>query len=305
MGLFNRKSRDRDEPADETLSELTVSDAQRLRDLVRGCMATAGYEVTVYAGHVEDADGRQFGLGSLARRLADPDLPAKRWPQVVDDHISRLLASVDGPDEFDVPTEDLLERTYLRVYEAGSLPDADWWTYGREVLPGVLELLALDLPDSVATFNDEQVTKHGLDRLRVAGLRNLRSEQVDERATHDGVEILIGSMFMASTVLILRELVLRTTGEAHLPNGVLVAVPFRHQLLYHVPRDAEVVEALNTMAALAAIGYDREVGPISPHVYWWEDGEFHQITQRDDDGRVEVHVQGGFADVLTRLFPES
>ncbi|MFL6119968.1 hypothetical protein [Actinophytocola sp.] len=304
MGLFNR-NRQPAEPTDEALPELTVSKAQRLRDLVRGSMAVAGYEVTVYAGHVEDADGRQFGLGGLARRLAAPRVPDKKWPTIVDDHVRRLLASVDGPDEFDVPTDDLLERTYLRLYEAGALPSGNWWTYGREALPGVLELLALDLPDSVATFNDEQVAKHGLDRLRTAGLANLRREEADERATHEGVEILVGSMFMASTVLVLREIVLRTTGEAHLPNGVLVAVPFRHQLLYHVPRDGGVVEALNTMAGNAAAGYDTEVGPISPHVYWWQDGHFQQITHRDSDGRIEVHLEGGFGEVFTRLFPGS
>lgn len=304
VGLFKRNPKP-EEPADETLPELSISGAQRLRDLVRGSMAVAGYEVTVYAGHVEDADGRQFGLGSLARRLADPRVPARKWPEVVEDHIRRLLASVDGPDEFDVPTEDILERTYLRLYEAGSLPDGDWWSYGREALPGVLELLALDLPDSVATFNDEQVAKHGLDRLRTAGFANLRREEADERATFDGVEILVGSMFMASTALVLRDVVLRTTGEARLPNGVLVAMPFRHQLLYHVPRDTGVVDALNAMAGNAAAGYDSEVGPISPHVYWWDDGEFQQITHRDDDGRIEVRVEGGFGEVFTRLFPQS
>jgi hypothetical protein len=303
VGLFNRKQSWPDEPADETLPELTISAAQRLRDLVRGSMATSGYEVTVYAGHVEDADGRQFGLGSLARRLADPRLPAKHWSQVVEDHVRRLLASVDGPDEFDVPTEELLARTYLRLYEASSLPDAGWWTYGREALPGVLELLALDLPDSVATFNDEQVGKHGLDRLRAAGLANLRREEADERATFDGVEILVGSMFMASTALVLRDVILRTTGEVHLPNGVLVAAPFRHQLMYHVPRDAEVIPALNAMAGNAAAGYDTEVGPVTPHVYWWFDGAFQQITNRDDEGAIEVRVEGGFGDVLTRLVP--
>ncbi len=302
VGIFNRKHEPADEPFDEALPELTVSDAQRLRDLVRIRMATEGYEVTVYAGHVEDADGWQFGLSSLARRLADPSMPAKRWPQVVDDHIGRLLASVNGPDEFDVATEDLLDRTFLRLYGVEALPEAGWWSYGREVLPGVLELLALDLPDSVATFNDDHVAKHGLDRLRAAGLANLRREQVEDRATYDGVEVLVGSMFMASTALILREIVLRTTGEAHLPNGVLVAVPFRHQLLYHVPRDASMLNALNSMVGNAAAGYDTEVGAISPHVYWWDDGEFQQVTQRNDDG-IEVRVEGGFGDVLTRLVP--
>jgi hypothetical protein len=301
--LFNRKRRGPDEPPDETLPELTVSGAQRLRDLVRGSMATSGYEVTVYAGHVEDADGRQFGLGSLARRLADPRIAAKQWPQIIEDHVRRLLASVDGPDEFAVPTEDLLGRTYLRLYEASSLPDTGWWTYGREALPGVLELLALDLPDSVATFNDEQVGKHGHDRLRAAGLANLRREEADERATFDGVEILVGSMFMASTILVLRDVILRTTGEAHLPNGVLVAAPFRHQLMYHVPRDAQVIPALNAMAGNAAAGYDTEVGPLTPHVYWWFDGALQQITNRDDAGAIEVRVEGGFGEVLSRLVP--
>ena len=305
MGLFNRGRQQPDEPPDETLPELTVSEAQRLRDLVRSTMAGAGYEVTVYAGHVEDADGRQFGLGTLARRLSAPDIPAKKWGRVVDDHLRRLLTAVDGPDQFDVPTEELLDRTYLRLYEGDALPDTQWWTYGREPIPGVLELLALDLPDSVATFNDEQVERHGLDQLRAAGLANLRKEHAEDRATHKGVEILIGSMFFASTALVLPEVVLRTTGEARLPNGVLVAVPFRHQLLYHVPRDKEVIEALHTMAALAARGYNEEVGPISPHVFWWRDGEFQQVTHSDDEGGIEIRVEGDFAEMFTRLFPES
>jgi hypothetical protein len=304
VALFNRGRRRPAEPADETLPELAVSEAQRLRDLVRTGMAGAGYEVTVYAGHVEDADGRHFGLASLARRLADPALPARHWPRIVDDHLRRLLATVDGPDVFDVPTEDLLDRTYLRLYEADALPDAPWWSYAREPIPGVLEMLALDLPDSVATFNDEQVTRHGLARLREAGLHNLRRETAEDRATYQGVEILVGSMYLASTALVLREVLLRTTGEASLPNGVLVAVPFRHQLLYHVPRDEGVVEALNTMAALAAAGYEKELGPISPHVYWWRDGEFHQVTHREDGG-IAIRVEGDFAELFSRLFPES
>lgn len=308
MGFFNKRRRRQDqpvdEPADEALSELTVGQARRLRELVRTTMAGAGYEVTVYAGYVEDADGRQFGLGTLARRLADPKLSAKRWPDIVGDHLRRILATVDGPDAFDVPTEDVLDRTYLRLYDASSLPDAGWWDYGREVAPGVLELLALDLPDSVATFNDEQVTKHGLDQLRAAGRRNLRKVLAEDRVTHDGVEILAGSMYFASTALVLPDVVLRTTGEARLPNGVLVAMPFRHQLMYHVLRDQSVIEAMNTMVALAVHGYENEVGPISPHVYWWHDGEFQQLTHHED-GRIAVRVDGAFAEVFTRLFPES
>ena len=66
-----------------------------------------------------------------------------------------------GPDEFDVPTEELLDRTYLRLYDVAGLPPVDWLSYGREPFPGVRELLALDLPDTVSMFNDDRVQRHG------------------------------------------------------------------------------------------------------------------------------------------------
>lgn len=303
VGLFGKKrSSAENEPRDDALPVLSVQQAGRLRALVRDAFARSGREVIVYSGHVEDDTGAQFGLDGLARRMVDPSVTRSSWPTVVDEHVRRLTAAVDGPNEFDVPLEDLLPRTYLRLYDPESLPDDGPWSYRREAAPGVLELLALDTPDAVGVFNDEHVARYGLDLLRRAGYANLRTVQPDAREQLDGVQVLVGeSMYLASTALVLPEVVLRTTGEAILRNGVLVAMPFRHQLLYHVPRDGEVVAALHAITRLAGLGYSDGIGQISPHVFWWNDGEFTRLTELTGENTMRVIVSGEFAEVFTRL----
>jgi hypothetical protein len=155
-------------------------------------------------------------------------------------------------------------------------------------------------------YTDERVATHGLDELRRSGLTNLRAVQADERTEIQGVQVLVGeSVYLASTLLVLPEMVLRTTGEAWLPNGVLAAAPSRNVLMYHVPRDGEVVPAIEAMASMARRDYESSVGPVSPHVYWWHEGSFTQITHEREDGGVAVHIEGEFAEVFTRLTGES
>ena len=130
--------------------------------------------------------------------------------------------------------------------------------------------------------------------------------QADERNDIQGVQVLLGeSVYLASTLLILPEMVLRTTGEAMLPNGVLAAAPSRNVLMYHVPRDGQVITAIEAMANMARHDYESSVGPVSPHVYWWQDGSFSQITHDEADGGIAVHIEGDFAEVFTRLTEES
>ncbi|GAA4021702.1 hypothetical protein GCM10022247_52380 [Allokutzneria multivorans] len=288
---------------DQALPALTVNQARMLRVLVKSVATKAGHEVTLHGDHFVDSDDVVYGLDALSRNVSG--LPVKDWTEAVERHVSTLRAAMKGPDEFDVPTEDLLSRTYLRLYENAALPDVDWLGYGREAFPGVTELLALDLPETVALYNDDRVRRHGLDVLREAGLRNLRAVVPDHRTEIDGVQVLAGSVYVASTALVLDEVVQRTTGERELPNGVLVAMPFRNQLLYHVPRDQGFVESLNAMAGMAISGHSTEAGPLSPHVHWWNKGEFQQLTRHDEaEGSIEIHVDGGFADMFRRLMPD-
>jgi hypothetical protein len=307
VGFFGRKKRPHEpEEQDVALPVLSCSEARLLRILARDAFARHGREVTVFADHVEDVHGATFGLDGLSRTLLTQPVERRCWAQVVDDHVSRLLAAIDGPDEFAAPLAELLSRTYLRLYDRSTLPEGGPWTYGRELAPGILELVALDCPETVTVYPDARVAEHGLATLRRAGLANLRRVRADERTEVRGVQVLGGeSVYLASTVLLLPEVVLRTTGEARLDRGVLVAMPCRDQLLYHVPRDHGVLDALSTMAGLAADRYTDSAGAISPHVQWWRDGKFEPLTEPAPGGRTKIVIGEEFGAVLGALLRES
>ena len=79
MAWFRRKSAD-DDHRDPELP-LTISQAKRLRDLVRTAWASEGREVQVHSDHVTDADGAEFGLWNLATVVAEA--PGRDWPGIV------------------------------------------------------------------------------------------------------------------------------------------------------------------------------------------------------------------------------
>ncbi|GAB1508482.1 DUF1444 domain-containing protein [Actinophytocola sp. KF-1] len=215
----------------------------------------------------------------------------------------------DNPDDpaldstaslgFDLPEDVLLSRTYLRLME-GFRPGPDWWRYALETVPGTLEVVVLDHPELMVVFNDEQVARRGHDRLREAGLRNLAREEPDAQVV-DGVFVLTGSDYTASTALVLPDMIARVTGETDFPNGVLVSMPERQVLTYHLPRDESIHQALQTMINITLSEFEDGHKPISRHVYWWDRGVFLPITGFGADGTVNVHIDGEFADVFNHV----
>ncbi|QWF79204.1 hypothetical protein [Amycolatopsis sp. CA-230715] len=290
------------ERRDAALPMLTVRQAGRVRALVREALARQGRRVTVFPGHIEDADGAKFGLGGIARVLTARAIPEPRWGTLVDAHVARMLSAMAGPDDFRAPTEELLPRTYFGLYDRTALPGTGGWGYAREALPDVLEVFVLDCPDSVKTYCGDEVARHGEHRLRAAALANARREDPGERRDFDGVHLLCSeSMHFASSALVLPELVLKVTGEAPSANGVLVAVPFRHQVLYSVPRDERAGRSLEAMTKIAAAEYRTGTGPISPHVFWWRDGRFTRLTEGAPGETPRLAVPAEFEAVLDSL----
>ncbi|MGB3441876.1 MAG: hypothetical protein WBA97_24285 [Actinophytocola sp.] len=200
---------------------------------------------------------------------------------------------------FDAPDEELFSHTYLRLME-GFRPEPDWWRYALETVPGTLEIVMLDLPEMMVTFNDEEVARRGHDRLRAAGLRNLAKERPQAQLV-DGLYVLTGSDYTASTALVLPEMIVNVSGETEFPNGVLVSMPERQLLTYHIPRDESLHIALQAMINVTLDEFDEGHKPISRHVYWWYRGEFTMVTSFDEDGTVNVHVDGPFGDVVERV----
>ncbi|MCP3820862.1 hypothetical protein NLX86_23025 [Streptomyces sp. A3M-1-3] len=318
MGIFRRgPKRDRsDAPRDPEFSYFSTDEGARFRGYVREAFAEQGLEVTVYADMVKDSAGRQFGLGNLAAVCHNDDRGPRVWPEVAREHVGMVLRTMDAPSALDtLPAEQIRAQLYPRVIGSeGFNPHA--FGYARPLAPGLHEIIALDLPESVMMLTDEALEPLGEVReLRTRALDNLRELPVEgHEVVKNGegmrFDVVVGdSFFTASRVLVLDDLVQRVTGRALGADGALVAMPFRHQLAFHAIRDVGVIQALNGMAGFAAAGYQDTPGAISPYVFWWRNGELTQLTDRDEgedgdrDG-LRIVVGEDFQELLERLVDE-
>lgn len=304
MPLFSRRPKVPATAPDPTFPFWDLRTADEFRALVRTSFAEAGSEVTVHAGHVVDAQGAQYGLANLAAACHNDDRGRKAWTEVVTKHVRTIVAAVAEPSPFDVLTDaEILRSTYCRV-----MPSADvlpTMSYVREITPELSVAFNLDLPERVAYFTDERVARFGAGALRAAGEANLRTVAIDDRKHLEQggghIEVLLGeSLFVASLVLVLAEVLGGQRVEFDPDVGVFVAMPYRHQLDLHVPRDASAIPSLQLLAGFAAAGYRDSAGPVSPSAYWWRPDALERVSSIDDDG-IRIEIGPELAATLNRI----
>ena len=296
---------------DARLSGLTARQSQRVRDLARRALAERGLEAVVYADHLRIADGRVFGLDTLASLCHNAPLGEAGWPQVVAQYLNDFLTRFpQEPPQ--LTAEQLREGTHLRLVLAEALP-ADWvssYTYARPVGGGLLELLAHKDGDYVRWLRDEDVKLVGHEELVTVGLTNLlavRPDNVDVLShEHGRIYCLDGaSGFIASKALVLPE-VLRELPELTVTpeHGVLVSMPTRHSLAI-APVDNQVVWQLASMMSLAAQHFSHGIAPLAPHVFWWCQGTLYRLTDVDRTGLLEPALPEEFLAVTEALWAGS
>lgn len=291
--------------ADAALSFLDAADAEHLRRLVGESFARAGVDVVVHADHVQSTDGTAYGLWNLAATCHESG-PRDVWPDVVEAHVALVLDPPPSPEG--LSADELLDLTVLRVVATDQLPEdyRETLRYATPVADGLLQVLVADFPTTVTTLGDAEVERVGLERLLEVGRARLLAEPVGlEVIELDGgvrLEMLAGeSVHVASKVLVLADVLRSLHGEREYPDGVLVAVPDRHSLMLHVPVDAGVVAALQSMTGGTAHLWASAAGGVSPSVYWWRDGTLTRVTALDPDGRLRIEVHEDLGEVLDRL----
>ncbi|MFI2212544.1 hypothetical protein [Streptomyces sp. NPDC020141] len=311
MGLFRRRpKRDgRDAPRDPEFAYFSADEGARFRALVREAFAEQGIEVLLHADVVSDNAGRRFGLANLAAVLHNDDRGPRAWPELVRRHVGMVLRTMDAPSALEtLSTEQIRSQLYPRILGAEGF-DPENFEYARSPAPGLHEIIALDLPESVMMLTDDALAPLGdLPYLREQSLYNLRGLPIEGHETVKGdggmrFEVVLGdSFYTASRVLTLESVVRETTGEQLTADGALVAMPFRHQLAFHVIRDAGVIPALNAMASFAASGFVDTPGAVSPYVYWWRSGTLTQLSDREEEGDgLRIVVGEEFQALLQRL----
>jgi hypothetical protein len=293
-----------DEP-DPVYGYLTAAQGARLRSLVRQAFAERGIEVTLLPDRVEAAGGGQYGLTNIA--AACNASPAKEWPSIVAWHVETVLRALAAPAIAELDDDAVLQHVFVRVMGVSAFPDLSSFGYRRDLGGDLVELLALDSEHSVSLLLDGDVERFGLDALRHAGLVNLLGEPFGscERIKVDAdasFSCLLGdSVYTASRLLTMDDVLRRTTGRVEAPHGLLTCVPNRHQLAFHVLGDATVLPVLPAMARFAVDGFSDGVGPVSPYLYWHRGGTLTQLSQLDSDGDLRIEVAEDFAKVLQHL----
>jgi hypothetical protein len=300
MKLFKR-SPHAASTTDEYLTYFTSTQARDFRRLVGTSFAVVGRDVTVYTDHVEDRSGTTFGLWNIGALCAGAD--RRDWPDLIDEHVRAVTTP---PMELENLSSDAFETgLYLRVADVSTVPNLDQLGYAREIAPGLLEVLSVDLPDSVATPSGEELQGWGpLSKLLALGRGNLRAllESGSVAAeTGEGrgrfTSVTGDSFFTASLALILPEVLAQFTGEDDFGRGVLVAIPHRHQLLYRLIDGPDAGLGLDRMFAIARPGYYDGSGPLSPHVYRVHHNRWTQVTSIER-GRPRVHMADKLGEAL-------
>lgn len=314
MGIFRRRhghgrSQPGDDEPDQTFPFLTVGQAARLRALVRRTFAEHGIESEIHPGHLQACDGWHFGLHNLFATCHNDPGGERAWPGVVRAHVAKLARINAEPSPAELSAENLLARAFIRVCGESTLPSLAGFGYRRRIGGDLVELLACDSPDAVAYLTDTEVERVGADELRAAGVENLLSEPFGEVHWLDApgsarFAVLLGdSVYTASRLLTLDDVLRRATGEPDAPHGVLVSVPNRHQLAFHRLTDSTLIGALEGMTRFTIDGFSDGVGGVSPHLFWRPPGggELQQLTEIERPGEVSVRVEGAFAEVVQRL----
>ena len=297
------------------MRNLTPAEEDKVRNLVRRSPAFIGMRVAVHNEHVAvlAPEELEVGLGPVFNAVADA--PPAEWPTLVDECLTWILrALTDGSPELDGPTEALLSRVYARLRPIAGSP-TQWWTYAREVAPGLLMVLALDHPHHISILTDEQVSRHGHDRLLEAGLDNLCTQLPDTFAMSDEVYIVSGGDYVASAALVLPWVIESATGVDginDMDNGALVAMPDHNTLIFHpITTASRLHHALTETATLTAERHNEAENPLSAYVHWWQPGTGYLEAvahAAPDDSTIGADVvtsyPPAFMDLLTNLAAE-
>lgn len=307
MALFRRGG------PDPVFTFMSAADAGLVRSLVRAAFAEHGLEVNVLGDHVQGPSGRIYGLRNVMSSCHADERGRAAWPAIVRGHVRQVLASTAVParDLFEALTAgEAAQRTYARLYEAASVPDLAARPY-RGFAPGLVEMLALDLPEAVTVYPREAVDRlGGWAVLHEHGMANLAGDRDDERVLKQfngpqggRFHLLMGSsVYTASQALRMPGLAAELAGEEPGEFGWVLSVPSRNELAWHMIRNTDAVLAIHSMAVFARRGYGDLPGPLSPHVYWWDGSGYQQLTGAGSaEDPVMVVADAEFSAVLGRL----
>lgn len=200
----------------------------------------------------------------------------------------------------------------LRIRLTPDTPDDrdTLWTVGaRPYAEGILQVLAVDVADAVRCVPAREVAELGWD-LDEAWASALSQTEVLERPDEihsidiggaDIIHLFGDRPFTASMIRVVDELIGEIADIG--PHGAIVAMPLRHSVLIHAVGGPDVRTAIAVMIPITRQLFKQGPGSVSPHLYWWRNGELQWIPTFFDGtiGGVEFYPSAELAAALSDL----
>jgi hypothetical protein len=287
MGLFSAKPKD--ELAQlERLAVKEFARAGRRGELVRDPDDPYNTQLVTEAG--------TFGFANLYIALL-ASAPRDRV-RLARAHVASV-GSAAGFEEPDLDDEEVVAglRSRLISSDVRALIPLE---YARPFAPGVVEVLCVDLPQTVQVLGDPVLTGRNLESLFDRGRSNLRFESFERTQMDPSLTFLEGPSLFVASQLMRPGFAADVIGPA--PDGWVFAIPDRHTLAFHVMNGAESVAPITRLAEIMG-SVDRDNRPgglVSEHVFYTDGRDVQQITMMDADGAWGIHADGAFLDALNR-----
>ena len=249
--------------------------------------------------------GAQMGMGNLAQVCAQTN--EAEWSKVIGEHFSRLEAAVAHASADDrISWEQAKSRLTIRLMANEAVPDHfrgnNVW---RRDLQGVVTMLAIDYPDTVATVSrtsavewglpDEQLFDHAIGNLGTTF--KLDAPVVKELANGPLFLFSAEHFFAASHALLLEKM-----PECVGPFGAVVAIPTRHLILCCPINTFDIVKDIGVMLNIAYKAETDGPGSITNQLYFYRDGTFDVIqSELGEDQKLRLTPPPGLVQVLNDL----
>ena len=248
---------------------------------------------------------RRFGLGNLRQICAQ--MPNERYLAIVTGHFDALVSAYKFEKEFDANSADfekIREFIGARLYHRDSIGMVgEAAVLGQHIGESVVEVLVFDLPQSVRNVQAKFLDTWGKSRetLFALGRQNIRAKYAT-----DLKPIAVEDMefhFAQGDHFFVPNIVLHLEEYPHLigTHGTLLAMPHRHTTMLY-PIENDQLMAMMHRLIPAAHGMNSEgPGAVSPHLYWYSKGVFHEITIEQVDQQLSVTPPPEFVELLNEL----
>ncbi|WP_338889654.1 hypothetical protein [Rhodococcus sovatensis] len=264
-----------------------------------------GVKVTkVDAMTLKSGSDGYMGLDNLVERCRNAQ--RRHWDDIIEAHVKIMIESqkLSDPDYvLGLPDDEFYMRLRERVVPLGILRDTEEHQYSRPLVDtqdSPRRVLNLTFPDLALTLSDRYLKNRDMEAAWAFGRENTGAMAFDtsEAMVKDGIAIEVqrgDSIYLASKIADMPTLIANHLGEA--PFGVLFAIPNAYEIDYYRPRDLdEITQATELLVGLAQALSKNTPNPLSRDVFFWRDGEFCQVSDRD-----EITPNGIFADTLVEL----